>query len=265
MPTTPFPAGGFASVARLSPCSTRGPRLLPLLRTAFVLGLSVAGAFPAAADSPLLDVGNVATFAQGSDGEGAPWTLGDKDFTYLGGSGWTGSEFIKIQENNNPLFYSHEFLITNLSGYSGTAASPLTLRLDYKAHINGADGPGFTFRDVYLDATTAGQTVEVWKDIFASETAYEGFTTPGSGTWALYSLNGANVGTTLPGGLVDLWVIDTIKLSDGQVSTVNNTLRQQPVPEIDAASFGSVIAVLFGAFSLLERRGRRVLGMPAVA
>lgn len=261
MPTTSASAGGFISGRIRLRTPVRAPRWFSRLATAVAVTITV-GAASSAVASPVLEIGSVATFAAGPDEQGGHWTLGDKDFQYLADSGnWSGDEAIRLLENANPALLSHQFLIDNMSGYD----SPITLSLDYQVHINGSSGP-YHFHDVFLGSIMSGPTVEVWKDVFSSLADYIANTNG----WHLYALNGVDGGPTsavFPGGLTDLWVRDTIKLSGlgGSVSSINNTFRQEPVPEIDPASFGSVLALVLGAFSFLERRTRRVLGMPAVA
>lgn len=219
---------------------------------ALVAALVFNATVPAVA-GPFLNVGSVATFAAGPDEQGGPWTLGDKDFLYLESSdNWTGAERIKLTENTDAELFTHQFLINDLDGYS----SPITLMLGYQVHINGSQGPK-NFFDVFLDSIVTGTTVEVWKDIFDSKEDFDTNTTPGTGTWALYSLDGDRVGTPFTAGLTDIWVRDTLKLSSGgQMSSAGNTFRQS-VPEIDPRAIGGGLALVLGALALLERRFRQ--------
>jgi hypothetical protein len=209
---------------------------------------------------PFLNIGPVTVFS-GSNSPGNPvgtWTLDDKDWTYLTDSGnWSGVEDILLTENILPSLRSHQFLVDNLSAYS----SPLILTLGYQVHINGVDGPGWTFRDVNLGVNTSGATVDVWKDVYGSLAEFDAGTTPGSGTLAsLYSHNGSLASpVTFAAGLTDLWIRDTIELSPigGQVSSIGNTLREVNIPEIDPGSSGGVVALLAGLLGLLERGVRR--------
>lgn len=230
--------------------------LAPFGSAALVVALAVGATVPAVA-GPFLNIGSVATFADGPDEEGGPWTLGDKDFLYLESSdNWTGAERIKLTENNDASLFTHQFLINDLDGYS----SPITLMLGYQVHINGSEGPR-SFFDVFLDSIVTGMKVEVWKDVFDSREEYDANPAPGTGTWSLYSLNGDRVGTPFTAGLTDIWVRDTLKLSQGgQMSSVGNTFRQS-VPEIDPRAFGGVLAFVLAALALLERRARRSPGL----
>lgn len=215
---------------------------------ALVAALAFGAAAPAVA-GPFLDIGTVAQFAAGGE-----FTLGDKDFMYLDDSGnWTGIEDIQPTANANPAILSHQFLIGDLAGYS----APITLVLGYQVHINGT-GVAQWFRDVFLDSIVSSATVDVWKDVFDSEADYSANTAPGSGTWALSSVNGSTDIEAFPIGLTDLWVRDTIKLSGvgGQISSTANTFRQS-VPEIDARAIGGGLALVLGALALLERRFRQ--------
>lgn len=248
--------------------SSPGKILSTLCSAAIAVAMAVGSALPAQA-GPFLDIGKVSTFKAGpTTNPGGPWTLGDKDFTWLADSGnWNQNEDIQLQLNANPGIFSHQFLISNLSDYD----APITLQLDYKVHINGADGPSWSFFDIFLDSTVSGKTVEVWKDVFDSEAGYLAQTgyggTTGPGQWHLSSLNGVPDSAVFPAGLTDLWVRDTIKLSGvgGQVASVNNTFRQTNVPEIDPNSCASALGIVMGALSLLERRARRLFRVPAVA
>lgn len=225
--------------------------LASLGSAALVAALAFGAAAPAVA-GPFLDIGTVAEFAAGGE-----FTLGDKDFRYLDDSGnWTGIEDIQLTANADPDVLSHQFLIDHLAGYS----SPITLVLGYQVHINGT-GVAQYFRDVFLDAIVSTGTVDVWKDVYASQDDYDANTAPGSGTWALYSLNGSTDFEVFPIGLTDLWVRDTIKLTGaGQVSSVANTFRQS-VPEIDPRAIGGGLALVLGALALLERRFRQTMAL----
>lgn len=247
MPAIRVPSCARASVRNGPPVPIERTSLASIGSTALVVVLVLAVASPATA-GPYLDIGSVATFAAGGE-----FTLGDKDFRYLDDSGnWTGIEDIQLTANADPDVLSHQFLIDHLAGYS----SPITLVLGYQVHINGT---GFAqyFRDVFLDAIVSTGTVDVWKDVYASQDDYDAKTAPGSGTWALYSLDGSTDFEVFPIGLTDLWVRDTIKLTGaGQVSSVANTFRQS-VPEIDPQAIGGGLALVLGALALLERRFRR--------
>jgi hypothetical protein len=261
MPARRVAIGRFRLLAAVG--STRAwSRFATLLAT----GLALTAARPAAA-GPELTIGNVNTFATSSSGTNptGTWTLGDKDYSYLssstttGTTGWLGFERIKILENVNPSLYSHQFLMENLSGYN----SPKELFLGYHIRINGSQGP-LTFQDVSMSQIFSGNTVEVWKDVFGSLSAFNAATGPGAGNLAaFYSLNGSVTPTiSMPPNLTELWVRDTFKLSSpgGSVSSINNTFRQT-VPEIDPQSFASVLAIVTGALGILERRARRWLGL----
>lgn len=259
MPATPASTDSTAiGPFRLLP-SIRGGRRSALLSAALAAGLAIGFTIPAAADPvdpDLLDIGSVATF-KGVTAPHGPWTLGDKDFTWLDDSGnWTGKERIYISVNANPSIFSHEFNISQLGSYS----SPITLELGYQIHINGADGPDWHFQDVAMSKTWSGATVEAWKDVYGSLHDFQTLTTPGTGTLAsLYTLNNTPAGNqTFPFGLTDLWVRDTITLSSGgSISSLNDTFRQTNVPEIDPESFTSVLAMTLGSLSVLGRRVRR--------
>lgn len=260
---------------KTSPFSTDGIVATPVWRkrrlpkTRFLAGVAVAFTLlvGGSAQAGYLNIGTVSTFA-GSSNLSNPtgtWTLEDKDWTYLDDSGnWTGIERVQLLTNANPLIYSNQFLIDNLSGYS----SPITLQIGYKTHINGFAGPDWTFLDARMGQDTSGPTVEVWQDIYGSLTAFNANTTPGSGTlMSHYSVNGSlPPAGVFPSGLIDIWVRNSIVLSapGGQISSVSDTFRQI-VPEIDPTSFGSALSLLFGAFGVLERRARRRLAVSVVA
>jgi hypothetical protein len=210
--------------------------------------------------APVLNIGPVTVFS-GSSSPGNPvgtWTLGDKDWTYVADSGnWSGIEYIQLTENVLPSLRSHQFLVSNLSGY----ASPLTLSLGYHVHINDADGPGWMFLDVNLGVNTSGATVDVWKDVYGSLADFNAHTGTGTGTLAaLHSQNGSlAAAVTFSVGLTDLWIRDTIQLSSpgGQLSSFGNTLRELNVPELNPASCGGAVALLMGSLGLLECSVRR--------
>jgi len=240
------------------------PQCRQLAGVALTLALLASGS----AHAGYLNIGTVNTFATSSNfaNPTGTWTLEDKDWTYLSDSGnWTGIERVQLLTNFNPLIYSKQFLVDNLSGYD----SPITLQLGYQAHINGSTGPGWTFYDARMGEDTSGATVEVWQDIYGSLTAFNANTTPGSGTlMSHYSLNGSlPPAGVFPTGLVDIWVRNTLILSNpgGQLSSVSDTLRQSNVPEIDPTSFGSALSLLFGAVGILERRTRRRLAAAVAA
>jgi hypothetical protein len=259
---SPFSTDGI--VAAATGRKRRFPKSRLLAGVALVLALLATGS----AKAGFLNIGTVTTF-QTSSSLGNPtgvWTLEDKDWTYLSDSGnWTGIEDIQLLTNFNPLIYSHQFLIDNLSGYS----SPITLQLGYQAHINGSTGPGWSFYDARMGEDTSGATVEAWQDVYGSLTDFNANTTPGSGTLMThYSLNGSLPPAGLfPTGLLDIWVRNSIVLSNpgGQISSVSDTFRQVNVPEIDPTSFGSALSLLFGAFGILERRTRRRLAAAVAA
>jgi hypothetical protein len=188
-----------------------------------------------------------------SDGQYIPWTLEDKDWTYLSDSGnWTGIEEIALSTNNNPLLSQHSLSISQLQGYS----SPRTLVLSYSVKINGSEGPK-TFLDArtnlnYLNSLATAK-MEVY-DSYANWSSSVNNLTP-----LQISVDNVNpVTTILPSGFTELWVRDTITLNGqgGSVNQVSNTFSQ--VPEIDPNSFGSALTVAIGSLALLERRSRRL-------
>lgn len=259
MKTSPFSTDGIVD----NPVWRR-PRLSTSRWLAgFALAVGLLGGSPA--EAGYLDIGSVATFATGSNiANPGTWRLDDKDWTYLSQSGtWTGVEDIQLLTNFNPLVYSHQFLVDDLSSYS----APQSLQIGYQVHINGALGPGWTFYDARMGENTSGATVEVWQDIYGSLADFNTFTAPGSGTLMThYSLDGSlPPAGTFPPGLIDIWVRNSLTLSGvgGQISSMSDTFRQ--VPEIDPTSFGSALSLLFGAFGLLERRARRRQALDLVA
>lgn len=209
-------------------------------------------------------IGSMNNFQNGSNVSiNGTWTLGDKDWTYLSRAGtWTGIENIELLTNFDPNLLSHQFLVSNMSGYN----SPQTLAVGYQVHINGSQGTQY-FYDARMGENTSGATVEVWQDIYGSLTDFNANTTPGSGTLMThFSLNGSLPPAGLfPPGLIDIWVRNTVTLSapGGQISSMGDTFRQ--VPEIDPTSFGSALSLLFGAFGILERRTRRRLAAAVAA
>lgn len=261
MKMTPFSVDGIVATP-----VWRKPRL-PKSRLIAGVALALVLLAAGSAQAGFLNIGSVNTFATGSS-LGNPtgtWTLEDKDWTYLSDSGnWTGIEDIQLTTNFNPLIYSNQFLVDNLSGYN----SPITLQIGYQTKINGAFGPNWTFYDARMGQDTSGETVEVWQDIYGSLAAFNANTTPGSGTlMSHFSLNGSLPPAGLfPFGTTDIWVRNSIILSSpgGQISSMSDTFRQA-VPEIDPTSFGSALSLLFGAFGILERRSRRRLAVSAVA
>ena len=261
---------------KMSPFSTDGIvvksvwRKLRLAKSRLLAGVALAFALLAggSAHAGYLNIGTVNTFATSSNfaNPTGTWTLEDKDWTYLSDSGnWTGIERVQLLTNFNPLIYSNQFLIDSMSGYS----SAITLQIGYQAHINGSTGPGWTFYDARMGEDTSGATVEVWQDIYGSLSAFNANTTPGSGTlMSHYSLNGSLPPAGLfPTGLLDIWVRNTVVLSDpgGQISSMSDTFRQVDVPEIDPSSFGSALSLLLGACGILERRSRRRRAVAVVA
>ena len=254
MPTTPASAGGSFLSRFFSRSQDRSRRQIvpPSAIVALMITLAAAGS---AAANPDLEkvIGNVDTFSKGSDGKGAPWTLGDKDWSFLDATGdWTGAEKITLTINGTPSLLKHGFVISSLSAYQG----PITLELGYLVKINGADGPS-TFASVLLDSSYGNPTTDVWKDVY---TSYDDFLndTHNDPWWVLHSQNGVPDFTTFTGGLTELWVRDRIELSTtGQLYTINNDFAQTAVPEIDPNSFASALAVVMGGLSLLERRARR--------
>ncbi len=262
MNTTPFSTDGIVATPVWRKPGL--PKSCVLAGVALALTLFIGGS----AQAGYLNIGTVNTFATSSN-LGNPigtWTLEDKDWTYLSDSGnWTGIERVQLLTNFNPLIYSNQFLVDNLSGYS----SPITLQIGYHTHINGANGPGWTFYDARMGQDTSGATVEVWQDIYGSFAAFNATTTPGSGTlMSHYSLNGSlPPAGVFPSGLTDIWVRNSIILSTpgGQISSMSDTFRQSNVPEIDPTSFGSALSLLFGAVGILERRTRRRLAAAVAA
>ena len=208
MTMPPFSTDGIvADPIRQKP---RLPKSRLLAGLAVTLALLASGS----AEAGFLDIGTVNTFKTSSS-LGNPtgtWTLGDKDWTYLSDSGnWTGIEDIQLLTNFNPLIYSHQFLISNLSGYS----FPITLQLGYQAHINGANGPNWVYYDARMGEDTSGATVNVWQDIYGSLADYTTYTAPGSGTLMTHmSVNGSlPPAGVFPGGLTDIWGRNSITLA----------------------------------------------------
>ena len=223
------------------------------------------------ANAAQVTVGNISTFASGSNlaiPVAGTWRLGDKDWTYLSQTGgWDGQEQIKLTTNVNPLLHTNEFLIDTLSTLSMTGNVPLEAQIGYHVEINGLLGP-YTFFDARMGEIVTGATVEVWQDIYGSLASFNANLLPGSGTlMSHYSLDGSLPPAGLfPGGLTELWVRNSIKLSapGGGISSINDTFRQA-VPEIDPTSFGSALSLLFGAVAILERRTRRRLATAVAA
>ena len=237
-----------------------------LLSTAVMLAVALLFGLPAQAAIIELNIGTVQTFQTSSSGTNptGTWTLGDKDWTYIDSSGWSPNtspiEDLKLTTNFNPLIFTAQFLIDNMSAYH----SPITLELGYHVHINGSVPGNWDFRDVQLGVIGSGNTFEEWKDVYASRADYDANTTPGSGTLAaIYDIDGVitppSVPVVFPQGLYDLWVRDTIQLSPvgGGISSIGNTYRQE-VPEISPGFFGSALALVMGSLGLVERRVRRV-------
>jgi len=145
------------------------------------------------------------------------------------------------------LIFTNQFLIDNMSAYH----SLITLELGYHVHINGSFPGNWDFRDVQLGVLGSGNTFEVWKDVFASRAEFDAHTTAGSGTLAaIYDIDGVitppSGPVVFPHGLVDLWVRDTIQLSNGGgISSIGNTFRQE-VPEVAPGFFGSAFALVIG-------------------
>jgi hypothetical protein len=255
MPSVHFSVDGFAMVA-----AVRRPRSpLNTVVSALAVGLVLLSGGRAMAG--LLNIGSVNTFATGSSA-GNPagtWTLGDKDFTYLSSTGtWTGVEDIQLTTNFNLSIHSSQFLVTNLGSYN----SPQTLTIGYQVHINGSLGPGWMFQDARMSETVSGARVDVWQDIYGSLAAFNANTAPGSGTLMTHQSTDGSLppAGVFPSGLIDIWVRNTVTLSDpgGSLSSMGDTFRQQLVPEIDPNSCASVLALVMGSLGLLERRARRV-------
>jgi hypothetical protein len=248
----------------------RKPRL-PKSRLLAGIAMTLALLAGGQANAAQLTIGNISTFASGSNlaiPVAGTWRLGDKDWTYLSQTGgWDGQEQIKLTTNVNPLLLTHEFLIDTLSTLSMTGNVPLEAQLGYRVSINEL-GPASTFYDARMGQIVSGATVEVWQDIYGSLASFNANLLPGSGTLMThYSLDGSNPPAGLfPGGLTDLWVRNSIKLSlpGGSISSINDTFRQA-VPEIDPTSFGSALSLLFGAVGILERRTRRRLAAAVAA
>ncbi|MFM8283157.1 MAG: hypothetical protein ACKOCW_06315 [Planctomycetaceae bacterium] len=210
----------------------------------------------------ILVVGNISTFATGSTA-GNPagtWSLGDKSFTYLEQSGIsqgpTSPELITIEDSPNDQY--HSFSLAGLGGLgSGTYA------LGYRVDVNPSS-PYF-LNTVALDSTHISDTATVYKDVFSTLSAFAAATVHGTGDLAsLTSLNGAPTGAVSLGLATQVWVRDTIVLdATGHVSSVVNVFTQA-VPEIDPASFSSVLALVVGSLSVVERR-RSGSGNAAVA
>ena len=261
MKMPPFSTDGI--VAASTGRKPRLPKSRVLAGVAMTLAL-LAGGQAGGATINQVTIGSLNNFQNSSNvSVNGKWTLGDKDWTYLSRAGtWTGVENIELLENFDPGLFSHQFLVSNMSSYS----SPQTLAIGYQVHINGSAGPKY-FYDARMGENTSGATVEVWQDIYGSLTDFNANTTPGSGTlMSHYSLNGFNPPAgTFPAGLTDIWVRNTVTLSapGGQISSMGDTFRQ--VPEIDPASFGSALSLLFGAFGILERRTRRRLAAAVAA
>ena len=260
MKMSPFSTDGI--VAAATGRKPRFPKSRLLAGVAMTLALLAGGQAKAAQ----VIIGSVSNFQNSSNvSVNGKWTLGDKDWTYLDQSGtWSGNESIELLSNANPSLLTHQFLVSNLSGYT----SGQTLSVGYQVHINGSEGTKY-FYDARMGEDTSGATVEVWQDIYGSLNDFNASTTPGSGTLMThYSLNGSLPPAGLfPGGLTDIWVRNTLTLSapGGQISSMSDTFRQVSVPEIDPASFGSALSLLFGAFGILERRTRHRLAAAVAA
>ena len=259
MKMCPFSTDGI--VDAFTGLKPRLPKSRVLAGVAMTIALLTGGQ----ANAAQVIIGSVSNFQNSSNltNPTGTWTLGDKDWTYLSQSGtWNGTESIELLTNADPSLLTHQFLVSNLSGYT----SPQTLSVGYQVHINGSAGPR-TFYDARMGEDTSGATVEVWQDIYGSLADFNANLTPGSGTLMThYSLNGSLPPAGLfPGGLIDIWVRNTLTLSapGGQISSMSDTFRQ--VPEIDPTSFGSALSLLFGAFGILERRTRRRLAAAVAA
>lgn len=245
-----FLSGGTAVRRRGSLSPSPGRRAGAWLCTAVAVGLSFCA--PASAD-PLI-IGSVTDFKAKKT-----VTLGDKDFTYLGDSGWTAAKggLLSLSVNANPLNLSHTFQLSQLNSY----VSGDVMTLGYQVHVNGTN-PGSYLLSALLSVDYQSPNVIVYKDIFTSFDDYEDFVLPGSGPgWHLKSTNGFpdTVPFSIP-GLIDIWVRDTIDLSGGgRLNSTSDTFLQA-VPEIDPNSFGTALATVIGSLSLLERRARRWLG-----
>lgn len=263
MKTTPFSVDGIVA----TPVWRK--RFLPKSRLLAGVAMTLALLTGGQAKAAQLTIGNVSTFASGSNlaiPVAGTWRLGDKDWTYLSQTGtWNGSERIQLTTNNDPSLLTHEFLIDSLSSLN----SPIALQIGYHVRINEL-GPGYTFFDARMGQIVTGETVEVWQDIYGSLADFNLLANQAPGTGTLmshYSLDGSLPPAGLfPGGLTEIWVRNSLNLSapGGGISAINDTFRQA-VPEIDPTSFGSALSLLFGAVGILERRTRRRLAVSDVA
>jgi hypothetical protein len=161
---------------------------------------------------------------------------GDKTFTYVSASGWSGAELVTISSNIPQ--NSESVSIDGLSDYIG----PQTLTIAYEVAISSSD----VFQSVSLDQDFSGASATTYKDMFASLEDLQANPTPGSGTWAL-SVIDSGAGTTIAVPAIQtLWIRDTIVLgASGSVLSISNTIVQ--VPEPAAASLAGCGMLLAGA------------------
>jgi hypothetical protein len=230
------------------------------LSAALAVALALLGG--GRSDAATLTIGNVNTFATGFTA-GNPigtWTLDDKDYTYLSSSGWlgvNGPERLTLNTNANVGIFSATLSIGEMSAYPATQ----TLVLNYQVHINGSNPGGpWVFAAAALNQNVIfPPLVTSNMEVFGSYSDW--FNSSNNLTPLQFASNTTNPPgiTTLPGGFIDLWVRDTITLTqNGSLNSLSNTLIQQSVPEIDPNSFGSALSLALGALAVLERRARRL-------
>jgi len=211
-----------------------------------------------------LVVGNISTFSTGST-PGNPagtWTLDDKSFTYLSQSGFslsaTSAELITIDDSQVGNY--HSFSLAGL----GALLPSSTYTLGYRVDV--IPPSPYALDTVAIDTIHLENRVTVYKDVFSSFSLFEDAAgTFGTGNLAaLTSINGVPSGAAPLGLLTQVWVRDTIVLdASGEIAALSNVFTQA-VPEIDPASFSSVLALVVGSLSVVERR-RSGSGDAAVA
>jgi len=233
------------------------PRFLAVACAAALLFAAVDGR------AATLNIGNAYSFSTGSTA-GNPagsWTLGDKMWTYGDSSGFTltgtgGPEAIQIIDTGVNF---HSFQIGQLQSLVGSG----TWSLGYNVKV--LPPSPYVLNTLELAVISLSNNTNVYKDVFGSLTAFNagaGGQGTGSPLFSLSSNNGAaGVPSAIPGGVTEIWVRDWIVLDGtGTLSTVNNQLTQQAVPEIDVASMAGAFPLLMAGLALLERRRRRPVG-----